>query len=322
MAKFKIFVTRKIPVSGLKMLTKKGYQVKVSPVDRVLTKKEIIKNVKGIDALACLLTDKIDDEIMAAAGPKLKIIANYAVGYNNIDIVAAKKRKILVSNTPGVLTKSVAEFTISLIMAIAKRVVSADDFVRQKKFKGWEPMLFLGSGLFGKTLGIVGSGRIGTAVAEIAHRGLKMKIIYHSRSRNPQIEKIFKAQYVSLNQLLKKADFVSLHVPLGPATRHLIGAKELRLMKRTAYLINTSRGPVVDEKALYKALKSRSIRAAAIDVFEKEPKLTPGLGGLDNIIVTPHIASATEEARDEMSEILAANIIAALSNKKPKNLVN
>lgn len=326
MSKEKIFVTRKIPETGIKLL-KKDYQVRVSPHDRVLSKKEIIKNVKDVDAILSLLTDQIDGEIMDAAGDSLKVIANYAVGYNNIDIEAAKQRNIQVTNTPGVLTDTVAEHTFALIMALACRIPEADKFMRAGKFKGWAPLLFLGDDLMGKKLGIVGLGRIGFAVAERAVRGMGMKLIYSDIKRNYKFEKKYHAKYKSKNQLLKEADFVSLHVPLLPQTTHLIGAKELKIMKKEAYLINTSRGPVVDEKALLNALEKNDIKGAALDVFECEPKLgcnkniKDRFKKLDNAIFTPHIASASIDTRSKMSEMAAKNIIAVLSNKKPPNKV-
>jgi glyoxylate reductase len=314
MAKAKVFVTRKIPQKGLSLLEK--FDLKVSPYDRVLKRKELLREVKGVDALLCLLTDKVDGKVMDAAGPQLKIIANYAVGYNNIDVEAATKRGIMVTNTPGVLTNTVAEHTIGLMCAIAQRIVEADKFTRAGKYKGWEPMLLLGTDLKDKTLGIIGLGRIGTRVAEIAKNGFGMKVIYYDKRRNK------KYRFATIKTILKKADFVSLHVPLLPSTRHLIGKKELKMMKQSAYLINTSRGPVIDEKALVKALKKKQIAGAALDVFEKEPKLSRGLAKLDNVVLTPHIASASKETREKMAVMAAENIIIALRGEKPKNLVN
>jgi len=325
--KMKIFVTRKIPKAGINLLKKK-YNVKVSPHDRVLSKKKIMQNVKGVDAILCLLTDTIDEDIMDAAGDKLKVIANYAVGINNIDVGAAKKRKIMVTNTPGVLTDTVAEHAFGLMIALAQRIVEADKYIRAGKFKGWEPMLFLGDDLMEKTLGIIGLGRIGFAVAQRAVNGMGMKVIYNDINRNKNFEKRFQAKYAAKQQLLKKADFVSLHVPLLPATKHLIGVKELKMMKKDAYLINTSRGPVIDEKALITALEKKIIKGAALDVFECEPKLgcAADIAGrfrkLDNAIFTPHIASASIITRSKMSEMAAKNIIAALSGRKPPNIVN
>jgi glyoxylate reductase len=314
MAKAKVFVTRKVPQKGLSLLEK--FDLKVSPYDRVLKRKELLREVKGVDALLCLLTDKVDGKVMDAAGPQLKIIANYAVGYNNIDVEAATKRGIMVTNTPGVLTNTVAEHTIGLMCAIAQRIVEADKFTRAGKYKGWEPMLLLGTDLKDKTLGIIGLGRIGTRVAEIAKNGFGMKVIYYDKRRNK------KYRFATIKTILKKADFVSLHVPLLPSTRHLIGKKELKMMKQSAYLINTSRGPVIDEKALVKALKKKQIAGAALDVFEKEPKLSRGLAKLDNVVLTPHIASASKETREKMAVMAAENIIIALRGEKPKNLVN
>ena len=316
----KVFVTRKIPEAGLKLLRKK-HTVKVYPKDKVISRAELIKGVKWCDALLCLLTDKIDAQVMDA-NKKLKIIANYAVGYDNIDAKAAAKRKIPVTNTPGVLTDAVAEHTFALMMSIAKRIPESDKFSRAGKYKGWEPLLLLGSQIRGKTLGIVGLGRIGFAVAEIAVKGMGMKVIYNDIRKNPQFEKQFKAKYVSKEQLLKTADFISLHVPLLKATYHLIGAKEFKMMKKTAYLINTSRGPVIDEKSLVRALKQKQIAGAAMDVFEFEPKLAPGLAKLDNVVLTPHTATATIETRNAMAELAAKNILAALAGKKPPNKVN
>jgi len=320
----KIYITRKIPEAGIKMLQNKGYEIGINPEDKVLTKEELLTALKGknYDAVLCLLTDKIDDEVFSAAGSQCKIFANYAVGLDNIDLSAAKKRGIMITNTPGVLTETVAEHTFALMLAIAHRVAEADKFTREGKFKGWEPMLFLGADLSRKIIGIVGLGRIGSRVAQHAGRGFNAKIIYHDVKSNAEFEKEFGAEYKEkIEDLLKEADFISLHVPLLDSTHHLINEERLKIMKPTAYLINTSRGPVIDEKALVSALKNKIIKGAAIDVFENEPNLTPGLADLNNIILTPHIASATEETRAKMSELAAMNIIAAFENQTPPNLV-
>ena len=313
MPKPKVFVTRKIPDSGLKLL-KKYCQVKIHPHDHVISKKELIKGIKWCDALLCLLTDKIDKSIINA-NPNLKIISNYAVGYNNIDVKHAQSKKIPVGNTPGVLTDAVAEHTFALILAITKRIAESDQFTKKGKYKGWAPMLLLGTELKGKTLGVVGLGRIGAEVAEKAVKGMDMNVLYHNVSKKPKFEKKYGAKKVSLQTLLKKSDVVTVHVPLLPSTRHMVGKKELALMKKTAYLVNTSRGPVIDEKALVSALKKKQIKGAALDVFENEPKLSPGLNKLDNVVLTPHIASATIEARQAMSEIAAKNILGVLFKK-------
>ena len=301
MLKQKIYIFHKIPEIGLKMLQAKF---------------EFSKKLKGASAILSLLTDKIDAKTMDKAGKNLKIISNYAVGFDNIDIAAASQRQIMVTNTPGILTNTVAEHTIGLICAIAQRIVEADKFTRKDKFHGWQPMLFLGTDLKNKILGIIGLGRIGQRVAEIAKRGFGMKILYYDKIRNS------KYRFNPIKRILKKADFISLHVPLLPSTNHLIGKKELKSMKKTACLINTARGPIVDEKALVKALKNKQIAGAALDVFEKEPKLARGLNKLNNVVLTPHIASASVETRRKMAVIAAQNIIDALENKKPKFLVN
>ena len=316
----KVFVSREIPKAGLDLLRKKC-SVTVSSKSRVLTKKELVSGIKGKDALLCLLTDRIDSSVMKA-GKNLKVIANYAVGFDNIDVPAATKLGIPITNTPGVLTDAVADHACALMMAIARRVVESDKFVRAGKYKSWEPMLMLGGDFKGKTLGILGLGRIGSAVAERMHRGFGVKVLYYDVRRNPAFEKNVKAKRVSVLQLMKNSDYVSVHVPLLPSTRHLVGAKELKMMKKTAYLINTSRGPVIDESALVSALRRKQVAGAALDVFENEPKTSPGLSKLDNAILTPHTASATVTARDAMAVIAARNVLAALSGKRPPNLLN
>jgi len=321
MKKFKVFVTRKILEEGLNMLRER-YDVEVSDYDGIIPREMLLEKVKGADALLSLLTDNIDAEVMDAAGPNLKIIANYAVGYNNIDVEEATKRGIMVTNTPGVLTETTADFAWTLLMAIARRIVEADKFVREGKFRGWEPMLLLGTDVFGATLGIVGFGRIGQAMARRA-QGFNMRVLYYDNSRiDEQLEKELKATFVDLPTLLKESDFVTLHVPLTKQTHHLIGEKELKMMKKDAYLINTARGPVVDEKALVKALKEGWIKGAALDVFENEPEIEPELLKLDNVVLAPHIASASYATRSKMSVMVAENIIKALNGEVPPNLVN
>ena len=314
----KIFLTRRLPDEGLEML--KEHDLEIYEGDTPPTKKEIIAGVRGKDALICLLTDKIDGEVMDAS-PHLKIIANYAVGYDNIDVEEATRRGIIVTNTPGVLTETVADLTWALIMAIARRIVEGDKLMRQGKFKGWAPKLLLGSDIYGKTLGIIGAGRIGTAVAKRA-AGFNMKILYYDMEKKEEIEKECNAKFVDLETLLKEADFVSLHIPLTPETFHIIGEKELKMMKKTAYLINTARGKCVDEKALVKALKEGWIRGAALDVFENEPEISPELKEMDNVVLTPHIGSASYETRSRMAIIVAENVIAALNGKIPPNCIN
>lgn len=337
----KIFVTRRIPNRGINMLKAKSYEVVVSPHDRVLAKDELVAFLRNdrYDAVLCLLTDKIDAEVLDAAGKQCKIFANYAVGFDNIDLNAARERGIMVTNTPGVLTDTVAEHTFALLLAIAHRIAESDRFTRAGKYKGWEPELLLGTDVSHKTLGIIGLGRIGLRVAHHAARGFDMKILYHDSKRNDKFEK--ELEYVpslasseeaklgtsqaeyreDIDNVFREADFVSIHVPLTSNTRHLVNAERLGLMKPTAYLINTSRGPIVDEQALAYALRNGVIKGAAIDVFENEPQINPDLLGLENVILTPHTASATEETRQKMSELAAQNIIAALEGRTPSNQV-
>lgn len=320
----KVFVTRRIPEAGVKKLQGAGYQVEVNPEDRVLKKEELVSQLKKgkYDAVLALLTDKLDAEVFEAAKQSVKIFANMAVGFDNVDAAAAKKAGIMIANTPGVLTDTVAEHTFALMLAIAHRVSEGDRFSRAGKYHGWEPILLLGTDVSKKTLGILGLGRIGSRVAHHAAKGFEMKVLYYDVKRNEDFEKEFSAEFrPTVEEVLKEADFVSIHVPLLTTTHHLINSDRLRLMKPTSYLINTSRGPVVDEKALAAALKKGVIKGAAIDVFENEPKIEPGLLELENVILTPHIASATEETRAKMAELAAENIIAALSGQTPPNLV-
>lgn len=317
---WKVFVTRRIPEPGLEMLREKC-EVEVNPHDRVLTKEEIIEGVKGKDALLCLLTDEIDGEIMDA-NPDLKVISNYAVGFNNINVDDATQRKLPITNTPGVLTETTADMAWSLLMATGRRIVESDKFTRAGKFKGWGPMLLLGYDVYGKTLGLVGLGRIGEAMIKRA-KGFDMKILYFDAvRRSPEEEKAMGIEYRELDQLLAEADYVSIHVPLLDSTKHLIGARELDLMKEDGILINTARGPIVDEKALVEALKANKIAGAGLDVYENEPELEPGLIDLDNVVLAPHTASATRETRTKMATMAAENLLAALEGKIPPNIVN
>jgi len=298
--------------------------VDMNPKDSIPTQKQIISYLKKkeYDAVLCLLTDKIDAKIFDAV-PNIKLYANYATGYDNIDIAEAKKRNIVVTNAPAELSsEAVAEHTIALMFALAARIVEADEFVRRGKYKGWSPMNFVGMDLLGKTLGLIGAGQIGRRVAHYC-KGLGMKIIYTDVVRNEKIESEHGATYYdSAENILREADVVSIHVPLLDSTRHLMNDARLRMMKPTAFLINTSRGPIIDEVALEKVLRENVISGAALDVFEFEPKTVPGIAKLQNVILTPHIASASVEARNQMAEIAAQNIIDFLEGGKPKNIVN
>ncbi|MEK7208027.1 MAG: D-glycerate dehydrogenase [Patescibacteria group bacterium] len=319
-----IYITRKIPDVGLTMLREKGFELDISPKDRPLTKHEMVKALKKkpYDGVLCLLTDTIDGEVFDAA-PSAKIFANYAVGFNNITIDEAKKRGITITNTPGALTEAVAEHTIALMLSLVRRIPEGETYVRKGKFKGWGPELFLGEELSGKTLGILGAGRIGGRVAEIAGKGLGMAVIYYDIKQSEELERTTGAVFrATPDTVLREADVVSIHVPLLPTTTHLLNAARLRLMKKTAYLINTSRGAVIDEAALVEALKDGMIRAAALDVFENEPKLAEGLTELSNVVLTPHTASATRAARDGMAVLAAENLIAFFAGQTPLNIVS
>ncbi len=320
MKKQKVFVTRNIPGSAISLL-KKHFTVRVYPKDAKITRSELIKGVAWCDALLCLLTEKIDSKVIDV-NPKLKVISNYAVGYNNIDVKYATSKGVPVCNTPSQqVVDAVAEHTFALLLGIAKRIHEDEEYVRKHKWKSWAPKLLLGVQITGKTLGIVGLGRIGEGVAQRA-LAMGLKVQYSDIRRDKSFEKKFKAKYCSLRQLLKSSDFVTLHVPLLPATKHMIGAKEFSMMKKTAYLINTSRGPVVDEKALVRALKKKVIAGAGLDVYETEPSTDHPLHRLKNCILTPHTASATVEVREQMGRDAAQSIIAILNKKRSKKTVN
>ncbi|MDP2909187.1 MAG: D-glycerate dehydrogenase, partial [Nanoarchaeota archaeon] len=270
----KILVTRRIPDNGIRLLQGK-FELDINEEDRVMTKEEIIKRLKGKVGLLCLLTDTIDKDIIES-NPKIKVISNYAVGFNNIDVATATKHGIIVTNTPGVLTETTADFAFALMLAAARRIVESDKFARQSRFNGWAPMLLLGQDVYGKKLGIIGLGRIGKAVAKRA-KGFDMEMIYYDMQRDEEFEKEYCAKFVDKETLLKESDFISIHVTLTDATRHMISRKEFSMMKKNCVLVNTSRGPVVDEAALVEALKNRKIFAAGLDVFEEEPKIHSGL---------------------------------------------
>lgn len=318
-----IFVTRRIPEEGIAMLREKGHELVISEKDGVLTKEELLQALKAkpYDGVLCLLTDKIDAEVLDAV-PSAKIFANYAVGFDNVDLAAAQERAIIVTNTPGVLTDTVAEHTVALMMAITSRIAEGDRFVRAGNYEGWAPLMLLGTDLKGKILGILGAGRIGARVAHIAVHGLGMRVIYYDIKQSSEFETQTGGTFCADTEaVLREADVVSVHVPLLDSTRHLINAERLRMMKRTAYLINSSRGPVIDEAALVVALKGGVIKGAALDVFEDEPHLAVGLSECENVVLTPHIASATDETREKMSEIAASNLIAFFEGKTPPNAV-
>lgn len=324
----KVYITRNIPPSGINLLKAAGHEVIVNPDDHVHTKDELIAILKKEkpDGVLTLLTDKIDGDVMDAA-PSVKIYANYAVGFDNLNREAAASRNVMLSNTPSeLLSDSVAEHTFALMLSLSHRVVESDNFTRSGRFKGWAPFLFLGTLLKGKTLGVIGLGRIGADV--IKHStGIGMKAVYFDTKQNPDFEKQTGARFLPIDDLLKESDVISLHVPLNDSTRHLLSTKQFNMMKPSALVINTARGPVVDEKAVLQALTDKKINGYACDVFECEPSIDcdPSdhleLKAMPNVVMTPHIASATIEAREDMSKMAAENILAVLKGGVPINQV-
>ena len=320
MAKPKLFLTRELPAPVMEFLhehTELAYNIE----DRVLSEQEIIEGVKGKDGLISLVTDSIGKDIIEA-GSDLKVISNYAVGFNNIDVKAATRCNVAVTNTPGVLTETTADLAWALLMAVARRVVEADVYTRAGKWKDWAPQLFLGRDVFDATLGIVGMGRIGQAVARRAS-GFNMKVLYNTRTRlSKQEERKLNAEYVDKDTLLQQSDYISIHVPYTEATHHYIGKHELDMMKTTAYIINTARGPIVDEQALVRALENGVIAGAGLDVYENEPRLEAGLTELRNVVLLPHIGSASIKTRTEMGMLAAQNALDVLTGKPCPNIVN
>ncbi len=313
------FVTRQIPQAGLAHLAQAG-TVRVNPHDRQLSTEELITLGGEAAGWITMLTDVISEALLERC-PQLRAIANYAVGFNNIDIAACTRRRIGVSNTPEVLTDATAELTWALILACARRVVEADGWLRRGLWRGWQPLEFLGTQITGQVLGLIGAGRIAMRVAEMS-RGFHMPIQYTARHPNPDLEKRLAARRVPLEELLAQADVISIHVPLTESTRHLLGSGQLRLLKPSAILINTARGPVVDEAALLEALRQRSFGAAGLDVYENEPRLTPGLAELPNVVLLPHLGSATTETRTRMALLAAKNLIAMVQGRRPPNPLN
>lgn len=316
----KVLITGRLPDRILSHIESR-HEVAANREDRPLERKAFLEQIHDRDGLLCMITDRIDQELLDHA-PNLRMVANMAVGYDNIDLAAATARGVRVSNTPGVLTEATADLTFGLILATARRFVEGDKRTRSGEFKFFAPFLFLGSEVNGKTLGIVGMGKIGKALAKRA-RGFDMPVIYHSRHRiDSAEEQRLNARHVSLQGLLADADFVSLHVPLSLETRHLIGEAELKQMKPTAFLINASRGPVVDEHALVDALRNKAIAGAGLDVYEQEPALAPGLTELDNVVLLPHVGSATRETRTKMAALAAENLLTGLAGEIPPDCLN
>lgn len=316
----KVLVTGKLPDQIMNTLAR-HCDLEANGEDKPMDMDAILASIPGKDGLLSMITDRVDEDLMIRA-PRLRIIAQMAVGYNNIDVDAATRRGIAVTNTPGVLTDATAELAFALLLAVARRVVEGDKMVRAGHFRYWAPFLFLGSQVSGKTLGIIGMGRIGQAVAKRAS-GFDMKILYNNRERlSPSEEKKYGAQFRGLDALLSESDFVSVHVPLTDKTKHLISKKELNIMKKTAFLINTSRGPVVNERDLVEALRTGVIAGAGIDVYENEPALEPGLSELENAVLLPHVGSGTVETRTKMAEMAAESLLAGLAGKVPPRMLN
>lgn len=321
----KVLITRRLPGDYHKLI-QESYDVILWDKDEVVSKEFLLNNIGEVDGLLCLLTDKIDKEIIDRAR-RLKVISNYAVGFDNIDVEYATLKGVVVTNTPGVLTETSADLVWALILACRRNIVSADKFLREGKFKGWDPNLFLGYDVYNKVLGIIGLGRIGQAVAKRA-KGFDMKVIYYSRSPKPDVEEYLlnqynlKIEYRDLDDLLRESDIVSINTPLNKETYHLITYERLKLMKKTASIVNTARGAVIKEEDLVRALKEGIIFCAGLDVFEFEPEIHQDLLKLDNVVLLPHIGSASFETRKKMAEIAVNNLLLVLQNKEPLYSVN
>jgi len=317
----KVLVTRLLPAPALERLSAEC-ELSLNREDRPLTREELLAGVRGVDALLCLLTDSIDGTVMETAGTNLKVIANYAVGYNNIDVPAATARKLPVTNTPGVLTDATADLTWTLILDTVRRVTEGDRAMRHGKFSGWFPLYMLGGEVSGATLGLYGFGRIGQAVAKRA-RGFGMRVLYHQRHHvEASVEQSLNASFTDFNTLLSESDILTIHAPLTQETKYRFSLKEFSSMKRSAYLINTSRGGIVNEADLVTALKQGLITGAGLDVYEREPAIEPGLAGMDNAVLAPHLGSATLATRTKMAHVAADNVLAVLQNRRPPNCVN
>jgi len=319
---FRVYVTsNEIPEEALEIIRRVA-EVKVNDKDGSPQREVLLREVAGVDGLYCNINEKIDAELMDA-GKKLRVVASMSVGFDHIDQEAATRRGILTTNTPGVLTEAVADETFALILDVARRITEADKYVRDGRWRvKWTPMLMVGRDVYGKTLGIYGLGRIGVAVANRA-KGFNMKVIYHDLFRNMELEKKYGIEYRSKEEVIRESDFLSVHVPLLPETRNSIGAKELAMMKKTAFIINTARGGVVDEKALIDALSAGMIAGAALDVFEREPiGMDNPLLKMDNVVLAPHLASGSIESRAAMAVLAAKNMVAALEGELPSNLLN
>ena len=318
----KVFVARSIPGTALDKLKNSGHEVNISDYDRSATAQELLEKGKGADALLTLLTDKIDGEVIDAIGPQLKVVSNYAVGFDNINVPEATERGVVVANTPSdEVNEAVAEHSWALMLALARRIVEADEATRRGAYKGWEPGIFLGINMVGKTLGIVGLGNIGSMTARRA-KGWNMRVLYNKRSRDEEAERELGVEFADLDRLYAESDFISLHLPLTDETHHMINKNAFAKMKKGVILVNTARGPIVNEQDLVDALRDGKLKGAGLDVFDNEPNINPELIAMENVVTTPHIASATWEAREKMGYMAVDTILAVLSGVKPENIVN
>jgi glyoxylate reductase len=316
----KILVTRPLFDEALQNL-RREFEVDLNSEDHVLSKTDLIERLRGKQGVLPLVTDIIDREVLESA-PALRVVANFGVGFDNIDVRSATNLGIVVTNTPGVLTETTADFAWTLLMAAARRVIEADKFIRANLFREWSPKLFVGPDVYGKTLGLIGLGRIGQAVARRA-AGFNMRIVFHTPRPVPgELTEALGVTQLPFEEVLRISDFMSIHVPLNASTRHLMSDETFALMKASAIVINTSRGPVVDEKALVRALQEGRIAGAGLDVFEREPDIEPELLEMGNVVLTPHIASASHETRFRMCAMAVDNLIATLKDQRPPNLVN
>jgi glyoxylate reductase len=318
---YKVLVTRKIPGKGLQILEDNNIEYIMHEKNRPMNQAEFESGIKDVDAVITMLCNQVNADVLKMA-PRLKVVSNFAVGTDNVDISACSERKVAVTNTPGVLTEATADTTFALILSVARHVVKADKYTREGCFTGWDPLLFVGFELKGKTLGIIGMGRIGQAVARRAV-GFGMNIVYYNRNPLPDdLADELEATYLSLDELIQTADILTLHLPYSDKVHHLINKERLKMMKHNAYLINAARGAHIDESALVEHLRSGNIAGAALDVYEHEPQLTPGLAELDNVVLLPHLGSATVEARNAMAELAAGSICEIFSGKIPENILN
>lgn len=318
----KVFVSRKFPGNSLARLQSSGHEVVISEFDRPISAEELLERAKGVDALLSFLTDKIDGEVLDAIGPQLKVVSNYAVGFDNIVVPDATSRGIVVSNTPcDEVNEAVAEHTWALMLTLARRVTEADESTKRGAYHGWEPGIFLGTSLRGKTLGVIGLGRIGEMVARRA-KGFEMNVLYNKRTPDQKAEEELGVHFASIDDLLSQSDFVSLHAPLTNETRHMMNADLFNKMKKGSFFVNTARGPMVDEYALVEALRNGKLAGAGLDVFDAEPNVNPELVGMENVVLTPHIASATYEAREKMGNLAVDAILNTLNGQKPETIVD